>query len=198
MDRDHSRRDLFRGLIDAFRSTVPTGPDPDAVLRPPGALVPDEAFIEACSGCGDCAPVCPADCIMMMEGSPDRQLPAIAPSLKACVLCEELPCIAACPDGALILPEGGPERVRIGIAKVDPRLCVTFRGQQCDRCYRACPYPDRAIMMIGTRPLVGSGACTGCGLCEFACPEEPKAITIVAERLLIPGMRVPKTEYNAG
>ena len=135
---------------------------------------------------------------MMMEGSPDRQLPAIAPSLKACVLCEELPCIAACPDGALILPEGGPERVRIGIAKVDPRRCVTFRGQQCDRCYQACPYPDRAIMMIGTRPLVGSGACTGCGLCEFACPEEPKAITIVAERLLIPGMRVPKTEYNAG
>lgn len=198
MDRDHSRRDLFRGLFDAFRSAAPAGPDPDAVLRPPGALVPDEAFLKACSGCGDCAPVCPVDCITMIENGPDQQLPAISPSLKACVLCDELPCVAACPDGALKPPEGGPERVRIGIAKVDPRRCVTFRGQQCDRCYRACPYPDRAIMMIGTRPLVGSGACTGCGLCEFACPEEPKAITIVAERLLIPGMRVPKTEYNAG
>jgi len=52
--------------------------------------------------------------------------------------------------------------------------------------------------MIGGRPLVGSGACTGCGLCEFACPEEPKAIAVVAERLLVPGLRVPKSEYEAG
>ncbi len=198
MARDRSRRDLFTSLFDAFRTASPSGPDPEAVLRPPGALVPDEAFVEACTACGDCVPVCPAECIVMLEVGPDQRLPAISPSLKACVVCDELPCIAACPDGALVRPEGGPERIRIGIAKVDPRRCVTFRGVRCDRCYRACPYPDRAIMMIGTRPLVGSGACTGCGLCELACPEQPKAITVIAERLLIPGMRVPKTEYNAG
>ena len=53
-------------------------------------------------------------------------------------------------------------------------------------------------MMIGERPLVSSSACTGCGLCESACPEEPKAIEVIAERLLVPGLRVPRTEYEAG
>jgi ferredoxin len=53
-------------------------------------------------------------------------------------------------------------------------------------------------MMIGGRPLVGSGACTGCGLCEHACPEEPRAIEVIPERDLVPGLRVPKTEYEAG
>jgi ferredoxin-type protein NapG len=133
----------------------------------------------------------------MVPSVNDRRLPAIDPALKPCSLCDDLPCIAACPDGALVDP-GGPDRVRIGIAKVDPRRCVTFRGQRCDRCYQICPYPDRAIMMIGSRPLVGSGACTGCGLCEYACPEEPKAIEVIAERLLVPGLRVPRTEYEAG
>lgn len=197
MDRGRSRRELLLGLFDSFRSAAPRGPDPDTVLRPPGALTPDEKFLAACTGCGDCVPVCPPKAIFMMAADGDSELPAIAPSITACVLCDDLPCITACPDGALVFP-GGPDRVRIGIAKVDPRSCVTFSGQHCDHCHRACPYPDRAIMIIGGRPLIGSGACTGCGLCERACPEEPKAISVIAERQLIPGMRVPKTEYNSG
>lgn len=167
------------------------------MLRPPGAVEPDAAFVEACSGCGECLPVCPVECIVMVETAGGRKLPAIDPGVKPCTMCTDLPCVTACPDGALKDP-GGPERVRIGIAKVDPRRCVTFRGQRCDRCYRACPYPDRAIMMIGTRPLIVSGACTGCGRCEYACPEEPKAIEVIPERELVPGLRVPKTEYEAG
>ena len=91
---------------------------------------------------------------------------------------------------------GGPEKVRIGIAKVDPRRCLTFKGELCTRCYDACPYPYRALMMIGSRPLVGSGACTGCGLCEYACPTHPKAIEIVPERDLVPGLRIPRNEYS--
>ncbi len=197
MDRRRSRRELLFGFLSEFRSAAPRGPDSGTVLRPPGALAPDEAFLEACTGCADCAEVCPPKAIFMMEIGGACEVPAISPSMTACVLCDDLPCITACPDGALVF-SGGPERVRIGIAKVDPRRCVTFKGQHCDHCYRTCPYPDRAIMIIGGRPLIGSGACTGCGLCEQACPEEPKAITVVAERLLIPGMRVPKNEYNSG
>jgi len=133
----------------------------------------------------------------MFSTDDELQLPAIDPAIKPCTMCDHLPCITACPDGALAR-SGGPEQVRIGIAKVDPRRCITFRGERCDRCFRACPYPDRAIMMIGGRPLVSSSPCTGCGICEYACPEAPKAIEVIAERLLVPGLRVPKSEYQAG
>lgn len=195
-----SRRDLLTSWFGAFRKVhqrTVGKPDPGTVLRPPGALTPDERFLEACTGCGDCVPVCPVDAILTIERDDGRLLPVIHPGARPCQLCDDLPCVAACPDGALVDP-GGPERVRIGIARVDPRRCVTFRGEACDRCYRACPFPDRAIMMIGGRPLVGSGACTGCGLCEHACPEEPVAIRIVAERLLVPGMRIPRDETLGG
>jgi ferredoxin-type protein NapG len=199
--RRSSRRDFltswFGGLRDASRAAVSGRPaDPAKVLRPPGALTPDEAFLDACTRCGDCIPVCPVKAIITIEEADGRKLPAIDPAVTPCRLCDDLPCITACPDGALVRPEGGRSKVRIGIAKVDPRRCVTFRGELCTRCHKACPFPDKAIMMIGARPLVGSGACTGCGLCELACPERPKAITVVPERDLVPGLRVPRNEYT--
>jgi len=200
--RRRSRREILTGWFDLFRETTAaaagsSAPDPAKVLRPPGALKPDEEFLAACTGCGDCLPVCPPQCLITIEREDGRAVPVISPSATPCYLCTELPCIAACNEGALVDP-GGPERVRLGIAKVDPRRCVTFRGEACRSCYTACPYPDRAIMLIGGRPLVGSGACTGCGLCEKACPEHPKAIVVVAERNLVPGLRIPRDEYNAG
>jgi Pyruvate/2-oxoacid:ferredoxin oxidoreductase delta subunit len=193
-----SRRELLTGWIDGIRRggsrPVGQGHDPDRVLRPPGALSPDEAFLEACTGCADCVPACPARSIVMLSTGSEGRLPAISPTTRPCYLCHDLPCVVACPDGALRDP-GGPPQVRMGIARVDPRRCVTFRGQRCDRCSKCCPIPQ-AITLIGGRPLVASGLCTGCGLCEYVCPEHPKAIEVVAERLLVPGLRVPRQDYR--
>jgi len=200
-DRVRSRRDFLTSWFGAFRDASKElskdGPaDPAKALRPPGALDPDEDFLAACTRCGDCIPVCPVDAIITIEESDGRKLPAIDPGVKPCRLCTELPCIAACPDGALKAPEGGPDAVRLGIAKVDPRRCITFKGELCTRCHTACPYPDKALMLIGSRPLVGSSVCTGCGLCQFACPTHPKSIEIVPERDLVPGLRIPRNEYT--
>jgi ferredoxin-type protein NapG len=200
-DRRRSRRELLTSWFGAFRDASQAvarsgAPDPDRVLRPPGALDPDAEFLETCTRCGDCIPVCPVDAIITVEESDGRKLPAISPSHVPCRLCDDLPCVAACPDGALTPPDTGAAGVRIGIAKVNPLRCVTFQGELCTRCYKACPYPDKALMMIGSRPLVGSSACTGCGLCEYACPEHPKAIEVVPERDLVPGLRIPRNEYS--
>jgi len=196
-----SRRELLSGLFGLVRQAAeaaagPRDPDPRTALYPPGAIVPAERFLEACTGCGDCVEACPNSSIVAVEAG-GRTLPLIAPERKPCYLCHDLPCIAACREGALADP-GGTARVRMGIARVDPRRCVTFRGQTCRLCFNACPFPNEAIMMVGGRPIVSSGACTGCGLCEYACPEHPKAIRIVPERDLVPGLRVPRGGYRAG
>lgn len=200
MSDPRSRRELLSSLFGVVRSpsrpaAAPAPPDPDRLLRPPGALVPDPDFLGRCTGCGDCSPVCPHGSILFVDREDGRRLPGIQPEARPCHLCPELPCVSACGDEALVDP-GGPRAVRLGIARVNPRRCVTFSGQACDRCYRACPFPNQALLLIGLRPLVGTGACTGCGLCEHACPEQPKAIVVIAERHLIPGLRVPEREHD--
>lgn len=197
-----SRRELFTSWFGTVKQAASAArPDsarsPDSLLRPPGALLPDSAFLEHCNGCGDCIAACPPQAIFSVDGDGGVTLPAIDPGKQPCLLCEEVPCVPACPEGALIKPESA-EKIRIGIARVNPLTCRTFKGELCDLCFQACPYPQAAIMMIGGRPLVGSGSCTGCGLCEKICPERPRAITVIPERHLIPGLRVPKGEVPEG
>ncbi len=202
MKKKRSRRDLltmwtelFRDVGDSLREAHM--PDPNRMLRPPGALFPDAAFLQACTGCGECVPACPMGSILMVEIDAGSRLPAIAPSSRPCYLCPDLLCIASCPTGALTVLTG-PSAVRMGVAKVDIKRCVTFRGEACTLCFKACPFPGEAIVLAGGRPVVSSSHCTGCGLCEYACPEMPKAILVVPERDLVPKIRIPKDEYLAG
>lgn len=202
MNDRRSRRDLLTGWVDLFRGfgeavAADRRPDPESALYPPGEAVPAERFLEACTGCGACVEACVPGSIVTIDRDDGRALPVIEPRRVPCYLCEGLPCVEACPEPALIDP-GGVDRVRMGMAQVDPKLCVTFRGETCTICYTACPFPDRAIMLVGGRPVVTTGGCVGCGLCEFACPTRPRAIRVHPERHLVPGLRIPKAEGPAG
>lgn len=197
-----TRREFFTSWFDAAKEAAAASRSPSdkpsrALLRPPGALLPDENFLEKCTGCDECISACPPGILFKIKDDSGKVLPAIETSSKPCLMCTDIPCAPACPEGALIKPES-PEKIRIGIARVNPTTCITFKGQTCDLCFQACPYPHSALMMIGTRPLVGSGACTGCGLCEQACPVRPRAIVVIPERHLVPGLRVPKGEVPGG
>ena len=151
-----------------------------AWLRPPGTVT-ERYLLDHCERCGKCVAACPASCIEPLP--PDRGeaagTPAIHPSLKACVLCEGLACTHACPSGAL-LPLFSPSDVRMGTARLDPALCVTYAGQACDVCVSTCPMPGALARDAGGRVWVVENLCVGCGVCEQMCPTLPRAVRVLA------------------
>jgi ferredoxin len=153
-------------------------------IRPPGALPPG-AFEQACIGCFRCAEVCPTACIRFPGTlSLDQATPFIDTGDRACVLC--MKCTQVCPTDALTPLRADADvifsAVRMGTPVLNQKTCLPWSGEGvCRLCYQVCPYPDRAVELVGPRkaPLFHAEACVGCGLCEEACPEEAQAIRIV-------------------
>jgi len=146
-------------------------------LRPPGAR-PEDKFLELCERCTDCRDACPYTVILHLgpaygeaEGTP-----AILPQDDACRLCADLPCISACPSGALQpVPR---EEVNMGLARLDPLLCLAVQGEGCDSCVGSCPLGEKALRWAVDRPEILAAGCTGCGMCVEICPARPRALTV--------------------
>ncbi|HID78503.1 MAG TPA: 4Fe-4S dicluster domain-containing protein, partial [Planctomycetaceae bacterium] len=155
-------------------------------LRPPGAG-PEPAFLAACIRCGQCVEACPDDVLRPADiGSGlAAGTPYWVAREKPCNLCQGrrwMECIAACPTGALA-PLCDRRRVRMGLAVVDPRLCLPWNGVACKACWHACPFPDDAIRLNQRgRPVVIEEGCVGCGLCEYACLTDVPAIRVRPRR----------------
>jgi len=145
-------------------AVAPQAPAPSRTdwLRPPGAV--DEAmFLERCTKCSDCIEACPPGAIL---ADPQDGTPILFADQSPCLLCEDLPCIAACATDALTPVERIGD-VRMGVAVITHRLCTA--GQGCHACVSRCPTDALGMDIESLRLTVSSGSCVGCGICESVC-----------------------------
>jgi ferredoxin-type protein NapG len=179
-----SRRELltfWRKPLEELKKKPPPPPPPSTrppPLRPPGMLH-ELMLVSACQRCGKCVEACPADAIFPLgpEWGEAKGTPAIDARQQPCVLCDGLKCTHVCPSNAL-LPVYANKDVQMGWAVLDVGRCVTYLGQACDVCHKACPMPGAILVEEGGRVRVEEGRCVGCGVCESVCPVEPTAIRV--------------------
>jgi len=149
----------------------------EPVLRMPGAQ--DESlFLAECNRCAECTRTCPVRCIKPMgleDGFQRLWTPRFYPRTAGCVFDEcNHACARVCPAGAIRYEK--PQDVKIGIADVNRRTCLGYRGRLCLVCMERCRFD--AIRADGLRPIINSEKCTGCGACEQTCPTDPASIVV--------------------
>lgn len=153
MTDPNSRRNFLRGRFSARR-----GPK-----RPPWALAED-AFLGACTRCGDCVRACPTHIVI----DRDAGYPTIDFGGGECTFCGD--CAGACATGALRRAAGQPPWAIVASVGED---CLARQHVECRVCGDLCD--ARAIRFLPqlggiAQPQIDAAACTGCGACVAPCP----------------------------
>lgn len=147
-------------------------------LRPPGALT-EEAFLSACTRCGECVKACPVGAIVT-DAAVASGAPYIVAERQPCTLCASLACMPACPTGALtFVPRA---QIRMGRAHWGAGKCLRSGGELCTLCVEACPVGTAALDVGADGEIEVHEACTGCGVCQWVCPTTPRAIVVTPLR----------------
>lgn len=151
-------------------------------IRPPWAAAELDLLLR-CTRCGDCITACPQDVIFSLRASLGVEVagtPALDLGHKACLLCDDWPCVNACETGALALPEldnGETATPKLAIARIKQGDCLPFNGPECGACEGSCPIPG-ALSWTECKPRIDPALCVGCGQCRSACVLNPAAITL--------------------
>jgi ferredoxin-type protein NapF len=151
------------------------------LIRPPGSL-PEERFVSACTGCGECLKVCPNNALQstfLEAGLAGLYTPRLVPRIG---YCEEFCnfCGRVCPTEA-IQPITLEEKrlIQMGVAHINKTRCIAWDTDKiCLVCNEQCSY-QAIIGDDKKRPIVKEEKCTGCGICENKCPVEGEAAIVV-------------------
>ena len=180
-DSPGDRRDFFRRSFGDVLQRLGRATEQRIVqrsyVRPPGSL-PELEFLASCTRCGACAAACGAGAIMHVptSGGLAAGTPFLEPSRIPCVVCTDMPCAVECPTDALIVPQAGWQGLRLGTIEFLPERCVTFDGQECGVCVRACPVGEKALTLDADgRPVLRAEGCVACGVCVRDCITVPSS-----------------------
>lgn len=147
----------------------------EALLRPPGGQ-DEKRFIGLCNRCERCVSVCPTQAIGVAhlgDGIANARTPVMRFNLGLCDFCGD--CTNVCPTGALApfnveaAQAGDVAAARIGIAELDPSICLSYVSSSCNLCYTECPFEAVELDESGNPVVIGE-KCNGCGVCENVCP----------------------------
>jgi len=147
------------------------------IIRPPWSL-PEDVFIETCSGCKKCIGSCPEKILIKGRGN----LPEVDFSQGECSFCGL--CVEQCSDSALINYGGSSSPWRIK-AQVKEN-CLTHQGIICVTCQEQCePGAIKMKHQLGmvAIPQINLTLCSGCGACFQPCPAN--AITLKSSELTV-------------
>ncbi len=147
-------------------------------LRPPGAL-PESEFVQRCIKCDKCVQICPYGSIKPLGSAAGFKLgtPVIFAREIPCYVC--MKCPPVCPSGALDNSLTDKKDIRMGLARIDPELCMAYNGVICRACFERCPiYREAIVLKDELYPEVVADKCIGCGICESVCPVDEAAIRV--------------------
>jgi ferredoxin-type protein NapF len=131
--------------------------------RPPWSLT-EQAFVTACTRCGDCIRACETRVLQVARGG----YPVVDFANGECTFCGA--CAAVCSSGAIQRTASTPPWNKV--AKIGD-ACLTLRGVVCRTCGENC---ETGAIRFRLAPrsvaaaTLDTSACNGCGACVAPCP----------------------------